>query len=150
MTPLWHISSHYLEVEVFMSLFKNEQSHLTETNCCCSCLVMSQWLVSLQIRHRETCLATHQMYFRFILTDIVGPVHVATVKGPLIFDCVFIYRTSFLCHNFYHCWVTRAGGGFFSQSALEHIDVNAAEVTHFTKFNALRAVTVSIWSAFLS
>lgn len=45
-TPLWHISSHYLQVGVFMLLFKNEQSHLTETNCCCSCLVMSQWLVS--------------------------------------------------------------------------------------------------------
>lgn len=45
MTPLWHISSHYLEVGVFMLLFKNGQSHLTEINCCFICLVMSQWLV---------------------------------------------------------------------------------------------------------
>lgn len=38
-TPMTHFKP-LSWVGVFMLLFKHEQSHLTETNCCCGCLVM--------------------------------------------------------------------------------------------------------------
>lgn len=100
-TPLWHISSHYLEVGVFMLLFKHEQSHLTETNCSCICLVMSQWLVSSKAG-AETCLAMHQMHSHFSHGDIVGPVHVAAMKGPCIWLCIYLQNSSAMSHLLSH------------------------------------------------
>lgn len=89
----------------------------------------------------------HQMYSYFIHCDIVGPVHVAAMKGASYLIVYLFTEQPFSVAAF--MWREREAFSFL-QSTLEHIQVNAAEVTRFRKFNTFRVVTISILSSFLS
>lgn len=141
MTPYDTFQAIILRWESSYCCLENEQSHLTETNCCCSCLVMSQWLVFSKSAS-ETCLAMLQMYFYFIHCDIVEPVHVTAMKGPS-YLIVFLFKEqpssvlTFITAE----WRLTAGCISSLQSTQEHVKFNAgslifAELSHFLSWTA--------------
>lgn len=109
MTPLWHISSHYLEVGVFRRQFRNEQSHPTETNCCyILCGYDTDCISSLQScrSYTRTCLTiSSNAPLRHSRWHCCGPVHVAAMIGPHLLALYLFAEQPFLCHSSLRRWV---------------------------------------------
>lgn len=144
MTPLWHISSHYLEVGSFSGCsLKMSKVTWHETNCCyISCSYDTDWISSLQSGKAatRTCLTIHQMRRYVIGGDTVGACARRCNDRPSYIGGVFICRAAFLCHSFFRSWVMWARCVAFSNQHREILKRVQPEVLISGIFNVYRVV----------